>query len=203
MEDSPWSPEVRVLLRPYRTFRELAASAPDARPLLLALRRPLFFLLVGAAFVSLSTAGRLVLGHLFWSTLSLGFVVLLHVLVLALTLAVTLRRRLRARDLDLYFVARAPWTFLLTLLGAWLVLVVEEPLSIFGLFLGGPMPFLLLGVTLWSTCLDHAYFRAALGLSGVRAALATLLAFVLYFALGLLWYVVTDQLGPLLASGGD
>lgn len=197
-----WSPEVRVLVRPHRTFAALSASPPEVRPATLLLRRPLSFLLIGAAFVSLSSAGRLVLGHLFWSTLSLAFVVLLQVAALALALAITARRRLGAREVDLYFVARAPWAFLLVALSVWLTLVRDEPISIFGLFLGGVMPFVLLGVTLWSTFLDYAFFRAALGLGRARAALATLVVFIGYFGLGSLWYVVTDQLGPLLASGG-
>lgn len=197
-----WSPEVRVLVRPRRTFAALAASPPDVRPLTLALRRPLSFLLIGAAFVSFSSAGRLVLGHLLWSTLSLAFVVLLHLAVLALAVAITSRRRLGARDVDLFFVARAPWMFLLVALSVWLVLVRDGPISIFGLFLGGVMPFALLAVTLWSTFLDYVFFRAALSQARGRAALATLIVFVGYFGLGSLWYVVTDQLGPLLASGG-
>lgn len=201
----PWSAEARVLVRPYRTFAALAdeavepASGRVVRPAWLAVRRPLLFLLVGASFVSLSASGRFVVGHLFWAMLSLSFLVALHVASLTATTLIFGRRPL-ARSIDLYFVARAPWYVLLLGLGAWLALFVATPVTIFGFFLGGTMPVVLIATMLWSCVLDHAFYRRGLGYGAGRATAAMAVGLVLYLGLGVVWYLATEQLLPLLSA---
>jgi hypothetical protein len=83
------------------------------------------------------------------------------------------------------------------------VLLADGSISIFGLFLGGVMPYLLLLTSAWSSFLDFAFFRSALGLGRLRAIVATVLVLLVYVGLGGLWYVLSDQLGPLVGSGVD
>ncbi len=70
-----WSDDARLIRRPFLTYGELAAEE-DERPLRTALGRALLLLLVIGAFVSITSAGRLVAFHVvgtmaFWSFLPL------------------------------------------------------------------------------------------------------------------------------------
>jgi hypothetical protein len=198
---SPFSPELRVLVRPFGTFAELAHGAERAGAAALVLRRPLLMLLCIGAFVSFTSAGRLVLAHVGWSVVFWSFLPAIHVGILLATLALLGRggrRPLRlARALDLYFVARAPWLLLMIGLVVALLFFVTGRVSLFGLFLRGPFPFVLLGVTLWSGFLDFAFFRAAVGWSRLRALAATVLGYVGFAVPLVVWYYLTGQLVPL------
>lgn len=196
------SPELRALLLPYSTLAQ-ALAAPEAAPKWwLASRRPLLLLVVLGAFVSLTAAYRLTLGHVVWAMLGWAFLPALQVVGLAGTLAIFRRRRLRElpRMIDLSFYGRAPWHGFLVALVLWHVLLLDPRTSFFSLFLGGPVPIAIVLCAIWARVIDHAFWRA-LGVGRLAAVAAVLVGDVLVLGPGVGWYLVTEQLQPLLAGG--
>jgi len=211
MPPSP-SPELAALRHPFRTFaREAQARRTSATGrLLLVIRRPLLFLVVMGAFVSLTASGRLTLGDLGWSLVGYLFVPLLH--IGALTMALALLGRGPPQDIqprlsipatiDVAFIARAPWLVFLLVLSLLYVVVLGGQGSLFSFFASWPMIAALLVMIVWSGLLDVAFWRAAMGFSRARTALAVVLGYVFFFGPGVCWYLATEQLQPLLFGGG-
>ncbi len=196
------SPEVRATVLPYSTMRQ-ALAMPDAAPSWwLVVRRPLLLLVVLGAFVSLTAAYRLTVGHVGWAMLGWAFLPGLQVAGLAGTLAIFRRRRLRElpRLIDVSFYGRAPWHGFLVGLVLLHVLLLDPRTSFFALFLGGPVPIAIVVCAIWARVIDHAFWRA-LGLSRLGAVAAVLVGDVLVLGPGVGWYLLTEQLQPLLSGG--
>lgn len=207
----PLSPEINALVHPFRTFADEASRARSSpattigKKLSLSLRRPLLFLLVMGAFVSFTAAGRLVLGHVAWALPGYLFVPLLHTCALMMTLALLGRgdRSLSVpATLDVAFIARAPWLVFLIVLSVVYVVALGGQGSLFSFFLSWPMIAALFVFIVWSGVMDVAFWRGAMGFSRMRTTLAVVLGYLFFFAPGVAWYLVTDQLQPLLFGGG-
>ena len=199
MNADVWSPELATLVRPYRTFATLGAGAePPASPLMSLVRRPLLLMVVLAAFVSFTAAGRLVAGHVGWSIVGWAFLPFLQILGLALTLVIVkppdFSWRAFPRLVDLAYLTRAPWLVFLVALTFVLVLWGDPGASFFSIFLGGPVPIAIIVALVWSRVLEHAFWRSALGLGCWRAVLAVIVGDLVVFGPGILWYFATDQL---------
>jgi hypothetical protein len=196
-----WSDEVRVMLRPFRVYPALAEELADARGWRLALRRPVRWLLVIGAFVSLSSAGRLVAlhvasGFVFWS-----FFPLLQCVGVLVALAVVARERPRAAALDLYFAGQAPWLLFFVVL-AGVCLFAPRVYDTFQLLLRtGILPGLFIVTLVWSTLLTWAFFRHGLGLSRRRAWLGFSVLEAVYGGSLVGYFLATTQLQPLLWGG--
>lgn len=197
---APWSPELRALVRPYRTVAEVLAQR-EVGPLAAALRRPLLLLAVLAVFVSFTAAGKLVLVHVLWATVSYTFLVTLQGVGLAATVALFARGRLRELPyvVDAGALARAPWLVFLAAFTVWHALFADAGASLFAVFLDVRMMAVIVACMVWSRVIDHALWRA-LGLSRARALAAVLVHDVAVLGPGIVWYLATGQLVPLLAG---
>jgi len=111
-----WSPEVRVLVAPARTFRDLAAAPPPTRTWL---GRPLVLALLLGATVSIQASGRTNARLVLDGMIAFAFV---PVFMIAAMLIVY-RRRPRVvnfgQALDVFFIANAPWLVWLILINVW------------------------------------------------------------------------------------
>jgi hypothetical protein len=154
---SRWSPEVRALMNPAATFRELMRQPGCGAWVML--RRPLLLALVLGCTVSLQSSGRLSVRLVTDGIVSFAFIPLFEIAALAVVYARRSRRVPFARVADAFFVANAPW--LLWLLAFAVLRSVETPLQA-----TAPPPTLLWTVLLsliptsvWSARLDLEFFR--------------------------------------------
>jgi hypothetical protein len=180
-----WSIDVRVMVRPARTFRELAdAPAVTGRrsSIWVAAQRPLFLTLVLASVASLIGASVATVRLMAPTAIYWSFVPAVEILALAI---VTWRRR-GSRGLphviDVFFSGHATWTLWLLIVGAamalaspqhWWFLITRPALA--GLVL----------VTAWSAYVDFWFFRHVCGAGAGRAigdvALHRFIAWTLIF----------------------
>jgi hypothetical protein len=197
----PWSDDARVMVHPFRTYAELAAS-PDPRPrsTLAALAvRVALVLLVLAGFVSLISAGRLVAFHVASTMIFWSFVPAWQALVMALVLRVVDPGR--GRDglwsaLALYFTGHGPWLlFLLSIAGVCLF-APDTGAAIRWLIWRGVLPIAMLGTIVWSMVLTFACLRAGLGLSRGRARAGTALFYAGFTVAIVGYYLSMNQIQP-------
>lgn len=195
-----WSDEARVMVRPYRTYAELAERDDDevGRAWVFA-RGPALWALFMGAFVSLTAAGRLVWWHLALSALSWAFLPVVQSLWL---LVVTHRRGAgpsAARRVDLYFRGYGPWYAWMLVLSGICLFSAHARVAIM-VDLGVPVFMsLMLVALLWAVVLTHACLRRGLGLSGRRAFFGTLGFYVGVAGTLVLYYISTNQLLSLFA----
>jgi len=192
----PWSDEVRLLRRPFAAYRDLAERHEDARAWHVALRGPLLWLTVVAGFVSLTSAGRLVWYHLLFPAVAWSFAPLFQALWVALVSRGAPRALPLGRRLDLYFRGQAPW-YLWMLFIAGLCLFTPHARLAFEA-LTPVVVVTLLATFVASGLLTYAYFRAALGFSRWAATARTGAFYLLYGGGGVVYFLATDQLIPLL-----
>ena len=171
---SLWSDETRVLVRPEREYRALAAADVPASPWLF-VRRPAALALLAGAFVSLTAASHLVPAIVLDGALSWAFLPALQaVFVAAIVWYLTPRGVPLARAVDLFFVGSAPFAlWLLYVAGACLFLRTPTPAT-------PPLrKFTTAGTAaaalVWCNVLTAAYFRGALGVRRGRAVALTAL----------------------------
>lgn len=197
---SPLTEEFRLMFRPRATYRAGRHVAVVRAPWWLVLRRPLLMLGAIAAFVSFTSAGRLVALQMLLTMVAWGFLPLFQLGVIAAVVTLFVRNTglPRSRMIDLYFVGHGPWyLFLLIIVGICLLAPsVYEAIS--GLLRVGVLPALLLLTLGWGVALTYAFFRHACGVSRGRASLLSAGTTLTNFALILGYYLVTYQLQPLL-----
>src|ERR1041384_2932353 len=110
-----WSDELRIMLRPASTYRQLSKAA-DESGVWVMIRRPLFVALVVGSFVSITVSGHLTIsllldGMVFWS-----FILVLQAILMSGIVVSFGRRRIpTSKALDLFFMGHGPW--LIRLLG--------------------------------------------------------------------------------------
>lgn len=199
------TPELSALVAPSQTMATaLAPEATDAlgsrRPTwIIAARRPLVLLLMIGVFVSFTATGRLLIGHVAWAMIGWAFLVVMQLFGLTLTVALFRRARLSewARLVDASYLTRAPWLLWLVGMTLWHTLFADAGASFFSVFLTRFMMIVLVTCALWSRVIDHAFWRA-LGLGRAAALLAVVVHDVMVLGPGIVWYLATDQLQPLL-----
>ncbi|MCA9516464.1 MAG: hypothetical protein KC635_16100 [Myxococcales bacterium] len=193
---SAWSPELRVLLRPRATYARLRAAPDDARPLWRGVRGPLLWLLVVGAFVSFTTAGRLVWWEILLSASAWAFLPLLQVAWLA---AATARVPVPLADrVDLWFRGQAPIYLWFLALSALCLFTPHARLAIEPLVF--PIVLALAAAIGWGAYLTFVCLRVGFRLGRASALLRTLGFYVGYGGTLVGWYLVTDNLQPLLAA---
>ena len=155
-----WSPELRVLLDPATTFRELTQH--QTAGFWVMLRRPLRLLFVLGCVVSLWASGRLSVRLIGDGVVSFAFVPVFELAALAAVYYRRSRRVSFAHAADLFFVANAPWLLWLT---AFAILrCLQSSMQAFG----PPMPLVwaielsLAPVAAWSAYIDLHFFREVL-----------------------------------------
>lgn len=187
------SDEVRVMLRPERTYRRLAdevnATKDGSNPFWRAFKRPLFAAFMIGAFASLTSSGRfnallVIDGMLFWS-----FVPLLQLLAITCVVLVLARGRFATtKAIELFFIGYGPWYLWLLIISGSCLLVPAKQIVLWPVQSGWIMPATLLIVWAWSNLTTFGFLRGALNLSTVRAAVA-LLVYNLF-----LWGIIISYL---------
>jgi hypothetical protein len=190
-----WSPEVRVLVAPARTFRELAEAPPASRTWL---ARPLFLALLLGATVSLQASGRASARLVFDGMIAFAFVPVFMIVAMA----IVYRRRPRSVTLgqavDVFFVANAPWLVWLIAFNVWRSFLTPAQGST---MLGVPYYLLLqsfAAVAVWSTYVDLQFFRVFLSKEDGRSGRDLLLARAISW-LGIIGYFAGHEFWEYLA----
>ena len=158
------SPELRVLLDPAATFRELTQH-PTAG-LWVMLRRPLRLALVFGCVVSLWASGRPSARLIADGVVSFAFVPAFELAALAAVYWRGPRRVPFAHAADLFFVANAPWLLWLTAFAT--LRCLQSPMQSFSLAvpLTWAIELSLVLVAAWSAYIDRHFFREVLPRSG-------------------------------------
>ena len=153
----PWSDDALVMARPFRAYAALAA-AQDPSPRRTAAARALFFLFVVGAFVSLTSAGRLVAFHLISTMAFWAFLPLVQAGVFVAVLRVVRPPRPPpARGLHLYFAGHGPWMALFLILAGVCLLAPDVAATMAWLLGSGVLPGLLLVTVAWSALITYAW----------------------------------------------
>jgi hypothetical protein len=194
--DSVWSEEARAMVRPFRTYREIVDDLEEPRDLRAAAFRVLLTLIFIGAFVSLTTAGRLVAFHVANTMVFWSFVPALQIAALALAVRVVSPRMPLAFSITLYFVGQGPWLLFLLLISGTCLFVPHVYPAMAWMLSHGVLFVLLLGTVGWGMLLTTAFFRAGLKLTRPRTALATIVFYLTFYSGIAGWYFVTNQLPP-------
>jgi hypothetical protein len=191
--------EARVMFRPFRTYRELAALGVDpSPPAWVAIRGPIAMLFFIAGFVSITSAGRLVWYHVLFGMIGWSFLPVLQIAFLGIAASLFRPRSISfARAIDLFYAGVAPWFVLFFALAA-VCLFSGDSWAVFEMLLGSGALFIGLTAAIgWSSLLTFAFFRAALGLGIARALAASGVYYASFAAAVAVYYAVTGQLLPL------
>jgi hypothetical protein len=194
----PWSDDARVLVRPFRAYAAIAAIDDD-HPARTAAARVLLILLVIGAFVSLTTAGRLVAFHVVSTMVFWSFVPLAQAAAFAAALTVAAPRTPRpklAPALALYFTGHAPWMILFWILAGVCLLAPDVYATMMWLLHTGALFGMLLVAVAWSGVLTFACFRSGIGLSRGRAGAATALFYAGFTAVIVGYYLSMNEIQP-------
>ena len=172
---SYWSDEIRVMLHPRATYRELAGQ-PNDGGLWWVLRRLLFLALVVGAFVSFTASGRLTISLLFDGALFWSFVPILQMLAMGGVMRILARGRMRpTKAIDLFLAGHGPWLlWLLSVAGICLFFPLKQ-IYLWPTQPGWLLPISLLIAFFWSNVTSFAFLRGALNLTSLRAVVALLL----------------------------
>ena len=160
MNSTVWSPDVRIMLRPASTYRELIAL-PVRPGNWLALRRPLLFSFVLACTVSFAASGRLTLRLVIPATTYAALGTLVEVLALAVVCPRSAPSETPSvsfsRSLDLFFSGFGVWLLWLCAFGA--IWAFASPVHAFRWT--GPRwnLYVLSALVLWSGYIDFCFFR--------------------------------------------
>jgi hypothetical protein len=185
---SYWSDEVRIMLHPLITYRQLARRADNSEFRLL-LRRPLLVVLVLSAFVSFTASGHLTLPLLLEGAIFWGFVPILQTLLMVgIVLAFARGQMPMPKTIDLFFMGYGPCLlWMLVIVGSCLFFPLRQ-IYLWPTKWGWILPVSLIGAWLWSNVISVAFLRGALNLTALRAALALLLYTVIFWG-GILSYL--------------
>lgn len=191
-----WSNELRVMLRPIATYRDLAKEA-DKNGVELLFRRPLFVALAFGAFASFTVSGRLTFQLLIDGALSWSLIPVLQLLVMTAVVFAFSRGRVPiARAIDLFFMGHGPLLFwLLGVAGACLFFPSRE-IHLWPTVWGWLLPISFVVVLIWSNVTTFGFLKGALNLSPLRAGKALLVYTMIFWGLILsyLFSVETLQL---------
>jgi hypothetical protein len=190
-----WSDDARVMVRPFRVYGELA-SAEASAGFRRVIERALFLMFVIGAFVSWTSAGRLVAFHLASTMIFWSFIPAIQAVVFAGVLRVVAPGTGVARALVLYFTGHGPWFFLLTSIAGVCLFVPDVYAAMIWLLGHGVLPGLLLGTWIWSGLLTFACFRAGVGLSRRRGGIATALFYAGFVGAIVSYYLLMNAIQP-------
>jgi hypothetical protein len=190
-----WSDDARLLRRPFVTYGELAA-VNDARPLRAALLRALLLLFVIGAFVSITSAGRLVAFHLVGTMVFWSFLPLIQGAVFAAVARFVAPHQPVSAALALHFRGYAPWHLFLLAVAGVCLFAPDVAAAMTALLRTGALPGLLVATWIGSGVLTFACFRSGIGLSRSRASAATALYYLGYVSAIVGYYLATNQIQP-------
>ena len=184
------------MLHPIDTYAALSGpegNHEDGRALRIRLVR---LMIVLGAFVSFTSAGRLVAFHLVSTFVFWSFVPALQLAAVTVVLRVLNQKPWSSRALSLYLVGHGPWLLFLMAVCGVCLFVPNVYLAMTWMISHGVLPAVLLAILAWGGVLTWAFFRHGLAMTGRRAAAATALFYLLYIGAILGWFFATNQLQP-------
>jgi hypothetical protein len=192
------SEELRVLLRPFATYRVLADElglTPAAW-----WRRPLLTLVVLGAAISVTTAGRFVLAHVVLVGAAWAFVPAAQLVALSVVRARFGRHRPLGPTIHVFFAGQGGWLALLVLVVVLVSLAPGLADTLTSkhwilLLAGGALVALVHGFVV-----TFAFVREVWGVARRPAVLATLGYYLLLATIFLGYFLAMGQLTPLLAG---
>lgn len=190
-----WSAEAALLVRPFTTYRALAEHRGGRTWRDLGRGLLLEGALLGA-FVSLTSAGRLVASHLVLTAVFWGFLPALQIGAVAVAVRVSAPRERLIPALSLYFEGLGPYyVFYLALSG--ICLFAPDVYGVFtALLRAGALPLYLLGTIAWGAVITWAFFRDGLSLPRGRAAIGAAIFYGIFVGVVVGWYLVNNVLQP-------
>jgi hypothetical protein len=189
-----WSDELRIMLRPLSTYRQLSEAADDSGVWVM-VRRPLFVALVVGSFVSITVSGRLTIsllvdGMVFW-----GFVPILQGILMSAIVVIFGRRRIAtSKAMDLFFMGHGPWLMWLLAISATCLFFPVKQFYLWPVQGGWVLPVSLLAAWIWSSITSFAFLRGALEVSNLRASALLLLYTLLLWSILISLLVVTEAI---------
>jgi len=194
-----WSDDVALLRHPFARYAAVGAARCAASPngaLRSAATRVTIVMVTLGLFVSISTTGRVVPAQVAGTMIAWLFAPLLQSIALLVVGRVFLNDVPRARLFDLYFAGHGSW-LLFMWVASGIVVVPPNPTAIFFFLLAkGIAPALFVITFVWGIVLNVAMFRAGLGLSRGKTALATALFYVLFIGQVVGYYLASDAIQP-------
>ncbi len=191
----PWSAEAMLMVRPFRTYRALAERRSERTWRDLARGLLLEGVLLGG-FVSLTSARRLVLGHLVFTAVFWGFLPLLQIAAVAAAVRVAAPRERLVPALSLYFEGLGPWYVFYLVLPAICLFSPDVYAAMTALLRAGALPLYLLGTIVWGGVLTWAFFREGLGLGRGKSGVAAAVFYVIFVGVVVGYYLACNQIQP-------
>jgi len=184
------------MVRPFRTYREIAEDEEEPRDFRPAAFRVLLTLIFIGSFVSLTTAGRLVAFHVANSLVFWSFLPAIQIASLLLAMRAVAPRVPIWTSIALYYVGQGPWLLFLLFVCAICIFVPHVYQTMTWMLTHGVLPLLLLGTIAWGMVLTTAFFRAGLGLTRKRATFGVLIFYFAFYCAIAAWYFATNQIPP-------
>jgi hypothetical protein len=194
-QDSVWSAEAMLLVRPFRTYRAQAKRRAERtwRDLGRGVLIQGVFL---GALVSLTSAGRLVVSHMALTAVFWGFLPLLQLAAVAAAVRVAAPKERAIVAASLYVEGFGPYyVFFLTLSGICL-LAPDVYRVMSALLQAGVLPLFLLGTIAWGATITWAFFREGLALPRAKAGLGAAVLYAITVGVLLGWYLANNQIQP-------
>lgn len=190
-----WSAEALLLVRPFRTYRALSPLRAERTWSDLARGVCLELVLLGA-FVSLTSAGRLVLGHMLFTAVFWGFLPLLQIVAVIAAVRVASPRERSIPALSLYFEGLGPYYVFFLVLPAICLLAPDVYGAMTALLRVGALPLYLLGTIVWGGVITWAFFREGLGLTRARSALGSAVFYAIFVGVVVGYYLACNEIQP-------
>lgn len=190
-----WSAEALLLVRPFRTYRALSPLRAERTWSDLARGVCLELVLLGA-FVSLTSAGRLVLGHMLFTAVFWGFLPLLQIVAVIAAVRVASPRERSIPALSLYFEGLGPYYVFFLVLPAICLLAPDVYGAMTALLRVGVLPLYLLGTIVWGGVITWAFFREGLGLSRARSGLGSAVFYAIFVGVVVGYYLACNEIQP-------
>ncbi|MEZ4298466.1 MAG: hypothetical protein R3B70_26175 [Polyangiaceae bacterium] len=199
--ESLWSAEAALLVRPFRTYRALGGRRNERTWRDVARSLAIEGVLLGA-FVSLTTAGRMVAAHVLYTAVFWGFLPMLQVGATAAAVRLFAPRERVVPAVSLYLEGLGPYYVFYLALSGLCLFVPDVYWFVSALLRAGALPLYLLGTIVWGVVITWAFLREGLGLSRGRAAGAAGVFYAIFVGVLLGWYLGWNQIQPQVVGTG-
>jgi hypothetical protein len=196
-----WTDDARLMVRPFAIYRALAAAPEPQSPTKRwsrALLGPLQLMLTIGCFVSWTAAGRLVLDQIVFAAVFWGFLPLMQTVIVIVVARAAGSARTPATIVSLFFNGVMPWLLLMWLFGLLCMIPAGTFAAYRWLVTSGAIFVLVVIAAVWCCVLTYAFFREGLAMSRRRSGLSTLAFYAALYGSGVGWFLLTNQLQPLL-----
>ena len=194
MNPLPWSLEWLALRSPKSTFETLRIEPISWRLYLAQVARSLVVL---AAFVSFTSAGRLTILDILWTIVFWSFAPVLQALAALLAGKILAKQTPSLLVVTAMIIGNGPWLILLSIISAMCIVIPSPGPAFLWMLRVGLLPALLLATAFTGVFLTYKAFRYIADLSAAKTVAATGVYYMAYVGLILSWYLSLYELQPL------